>query len=144
MIYARIEADGSITLHDLDPALIAKWVAESNRKALVHRPLAIDTQPAASATQIIVDAGYVIEPTQVRQTWALREKTADEIEVGDVLAERDKLPEIIADLKTQRDVTRAQWDAFTANQLRAEQWRDRQVLLRLASMVARSMKQGLR
>ena len=50
-----------------------------NPKQAYLKPLVIDTQPVPAASQIVVDAGYVIEAAQVRQTWALRAKTETEL-----------------------------------------------------------------
>jgi hypothetical protein len=101
----------------------------------------IDSQPVPSATQVVVDAGIVVGLAEAHQTYALRDKTADELE-ADALAERTQLDAMLADVNAQRAVDRATWDAYTANQLRAEQWRDRQALLRVANFMVRRVKQA--
>jgi hypothetical protein len=108
------------------------------------RPLTVEVEPTPGPTQYVVASPIVFGPLTATQGWQLIEKTADQLEVDSILAERAALDAIITDLQAQRAVDRATWDAYTANQLRAEQWRDRQVLLRMAMLVARSMKQGLR
>lgn len=107
MIYARIEADGSITLIDLDPTLVAKWVADGNPKALVHRAYVVDPQPTPGATQKVVGAGYVVEPTQVRQTWSLADKSAAELEADALKTERADLDTYLASLQAQLDISNA-------------------------------------
>jgi hypothetical protein len=106
----------------------------------------VDPQPAYDAATQRLDIGaVVIDATTARRTWSVIDKTAGELaaEAEDVAlaAEQAKVVEILADLVTQRDLTRATWDAYTANQLRAEQWRDRQVLLRVAHYLMRRVKQ---
>lgn len=78
-----------------------------------------------------------ISEKEVRQTWVVRDLTADELERADLGKELAQIDARITDIQTQRAVTREQWDAFTANQLRAEQWRDRQALLRAAYVLLR-------
>jgi hypothetical protein len=101
----------------------------------------IDSQPVPSATQVVVDAGIVVGLAEAHRTYSLRDKTADELE-ADALAERTQLDAMLADVNAQRAVDRATWDAYTANQLRAEQWRDRQALLRVANFMVRRVKQA--
>ena len=63
------------TLHELDVELV-EGMAENKREIL--RPFVIDAQPQPSATQVLVDAGVIVDDVQARQTWALRDLTADE------------------------------------------------------------------
>jgi hypothetical protein len=140
--YARIDAQGAFErLIDLTPEQYS--ALQDNGKAAHLRLWIVDAKPVPTTTQIVIDAGIVITATEAHQTWAVREKTATELEAESILAERAKIDEILTDLATQRNVTRTTWDAYTATQLRAEQWRDRQVLLRLANLVARRIKQEL-
>jgi hypothetical protein len=69
--------------------------------------------------------------------------TPREIEDDALLLERAQIGSMLDDIQAQRSVDRATWDAYTANQLRAEQWRDRQVLLRFANFLARRVKQEI-
>jgi hypothetical protein len=140
--YARIDAQGAFeSLVDLTPEQYA--ALESNGKAAWLRLWIVDAKPVPTATQVVIGAGIVITATEAHQTWTVREKTAAELEAESIFAERAKIDEILTDLATQRAVTRTTWDAYTATQLRAEQWRDRQVLLRLANLVARRIKQEI-
>jgi hypothetical protein len=139
--YARIDAQGAFDrLIDLTPE---QYVAlQANGKAAWLRLWIVDAKPVPTATQLVIDAGIVITATEAHQTWAVREKTAAELEAESIAAERNSsIDGILTDIATQRAVTRTTWDAYTAAQLRAEQWKDRQVLLRFANLLARRMKQ---
>lgn len=139
MQYARLTPNTQTVEAILD--LSADHVASlsANKRAWL-RPLVIDAQPVPSSSQVVVEGGYVVEATQVRRTWTLRNKTAEELERESLAAEKSKIAEIISDLDLQKAVTRATWDGYTANQLKAEQWKDRQVLLRFASFMSRRVK----
>jgi hypothetical protein len=77
--FARIDPSTSaIALVDITQAQFDALAGNPKRAFL--RPLVIDAQPVPSATEVVVDAGYVIEPTQVRRTWALRAKTQAELD----------------------------------------------------------------
>lgn len=140
--YARLNTDGSFD-QLVDVSLDQYAALQANGKAAWLRTWVVEAQPVASATQVVEAGPVVIGEAEARQTWIVREKTAREIEASDLLVERSKIDEVLADLAVQRAVTRAQWDGYTANQLRSEQWRDRQVLLRLATLLARRVKQEI-
>jgi hypothetical protein len=134
--YVRLNAEGAIERHlDLTPEEYA--ALQANGKASWLRLWIVDPQPTLTATQVVELGAITITATEARQTWSVREKTALELEAESVAAERAKADEILADLTTQRAVTRTTWDAYTATQLRAEQWRDRQALLRAAHFLIR-------
>lgn len=138
--YARINVQGTFErLIDLTPEQYA--ALQVNGKSAWLRLWIVDSKPVPTSTQVVIDNGIVITATEARQTWVVREKTAAELEAGSINAERAKIDEILSDLATQRAVTRTTWDAHTATNLRAEQWRDRQVLLRLANLIARRINQ---
>jgi len=99
MIYARINPDNSVSLVDLDPAFVATLIAAGNPKADSIRAYVIDAQPVPSAAQRIVDAGYVIEPARVRQTWALVAKSSEELDSETDAAELAQLKIIAAALQ---------------------------------------------
>lgn len=105
MNYAQLnDAQTSVlAIVELAPALVASWAAAGNPKALVYRPLVSDAQPTPNAAQLVVSAGYVIEPTQVRKTWALRAKTQAEIDAADDAADAAalKASSIVAGLKAE-------------------------------------------
>lgn len=137
--YVRLNADGAIERHlDLTPDQYA--ALEANGKAAWLRLWVVDPQPVPTATQVVEPGPITISATEARQTWTVREKTAAELEAEAVAAELAKADEILADLSTQRAVTRTTWDGYTAAQLRAEQWRDRQALLRAAHFLIRRVK----
>lgn len=50
-----------------------------NPKQAYIRPLVADPQPTPTASQYVIAGPYVVEPTRVRKTWAVVEKSAEEI-----------------------------------------------------------------
>jgi hypothetical protein len=80
------------------------------------RPLVIDPQPTPSATQVVVDAGIVVGPTEAHQTWALRDKTADELEAEAIAAAKAGYQAHIDSLNAQLDITNQMRGAMTTNQ----------------------------
>jgi hypothetical protein len=118
-----------------------QYAALADNKRADLRLYVIDPLPTPSPNQVVVDDGVVVGPVEAHLTYTLRDKTAAELEASDLSLERSKAQEIITDLDTQRAVVRATWDAYTANQLRAEQWRDRQILLRVAHFLMRRVRQ---
>lgn len=114
-----------------------------NGKAAYLRLWSVDPQPVPTAGEVVEVGPITVTQTDARQTWAVRAKTQAELEAEDLILERRKIEEILTDITTQRAITRTQWDAFTANQLRSEQWKDRQVLLRLANFLARRVRQEI-
>jgi hypothetical protein len=137
--YARIDAQGAFeSLVELTPEQYA--ALQANGKAAWLRLWIVDAKPVPTATQVVIDAGIVITAAEAHQTWTVREKTAAELEAESVASEQAKADEILVDLAAQRAVTRTTWDAYTAAQLRAEQWRDRQALLRAAHFLIRRAK----
>lgn len=78
MQYARITNGAVETILDLDSEYV-ETLAPNKRSQLL--PFVIDEKPEAAQTQAVDFAGYVIEAERVRQTWTLRQKTADELRV---------------------------------------------------------------
>ena len=118
-----------------------QYAALAANKRADLRLYVVDAQPVPGANQVVIDAGIVVGPGEAHRTYVLRDKTADELEADSLRTERDQIDAILADIVAQRAVDRTTWDALTANQLRAEQWRDRQALLRFANFLARRVKQ---
>lgn len=76
--YARIEGGKVAATLDIPDALHASWVATANPKATAYRPVLTDTLgPYDPAREVPVEM-LVVQPTQVRRTWSIREKTPDE------------------------------------------------------------------
>lgn len=115
---------------------------QANGKAALLRQWIAVAAPV-SATQVVYEVAPLITDATATQTWALRDRTAAEAEALALSDERAKAQEILTDIDAQRAVERATWDGYTANQLRAEQWRDRQVLLRVARLLMRRVRQEL-
>jgi hypothetical protein len=137
MTYARLTEAGTVEFID-----DARWAALAPTKQATWLPYSEDAQPVPAATEVLVNGGVVFTANAARQAWSLRQKTTAELADYAIAAERSKIDEVITELDAQRAVTRATWDGYTANQLRAEQWRDRQVLLRFAHLLARQVKAG--
>jgi hypothetical protein len=76
---------------------------EGNPKRDYWRPLVIDAKPTPSASQRVESAGYVIEPTQVRMTWRLVDKTAAELEADANAAELGQLRALLEALRADID-----------------------------------------
>jgi hypothetical protein len=120
-LYARLNPDTNLPE-------VRDFSVDPGRKNWV--PLVVQVQPAFdAATQVVVPNAITFSETQALQTWTVRAKTADELAADAATAARASLTARIADISAQRAVDRTTWDAYTANQLRAEQWRDRQALL---------------
>jgi hypothetical protein len=135
-IYARIDPDTQVPqardFGETVPPATKGWL-----------PLVIDAQPTPGVNQVVVSAGIVFEATQARQTWALREKTADELEVEALTLELAQAANIIANLETQNAITNPQFNALTTAQkfdvLRA----DRNHGLRALLFLMRRAKRGM-
>jgi hypothetical protein len=67
------------TMHELD-AETFDGMAESKRAIL--RAWVVDVQPEPPATQAVVAAGIIVGEDEARQTWALRDLTADELRIS--------------------------------------------------------------
>jgi hypothetical protein len=135
MIYARINPDtGLPEVRDFaaPPNAAKGWL-----------PLVIDAQPTPSATQRVVDAGIVFEPTQARQTWALVDKTADELEADALNDEKAQLVNWLADVQTQLNLENAARALLTNAQRINELEKDTRVLLKIAKRYVRQQKRSL-
>jgi hypothetical protein len=129
--------EGSV---DMDPAYLAKL---SPNKQAMFRPLVTDPQPTPTATQVVMSAGYVIEPTQVRETWSLREKSADEIEDESLGVDRAQIAAALDSINTQLAITNAQVDAMTTAQIRTLVRDDRRIVFQVLRYIARRVKRGM-
>lgn len=72
-------------------------------KAAFILPVVIDAQPTPTSQQVVESAGYVVEAAQVRRTWALRDKTAAELDDDALAAELVQIKALRSAL--QADVT---------------------------------------
>lgn len=71
----------------------------ANKRALL-RPLVIDAPPTPTETEVVIAAGYIVEPTRVRRAWVVRPKTAAEIAAAVDAAELAQLKQVIDALQT--------------------------------------------
>lgn len=100
--FARFDpVSNVITVIDITQAQFDALAGNPKRAFL--RPLVVDAQPSPSSAEVVINAGYVIEPTQVRQTWALRAKTAEELAASAQATELGLLRQAMAAL--QADIT---------------------------------------
>jgi hypothetical protein len=131
--------DGSV--HELSAEQFA--ALQANGKADALRQYVIDAKPTPSATQVVVNSGIVVGPVEAHQTWALREKTAEELEDDALAAELLQVDTLIASIDTQNAITNSAFNAMTTAQkfdvLRA----DRNHLLRAAKFLLRRAKRGM-
>lgn len=99
-IYARIDpTTQAVSLVDLTAEQFAALAGHPTKAATV-RAYVIDAQPVAGAAQAVEFAGLVIEPTQVRKTWALRAKTQAELDADTQASELVQLKAEITALNT--------------------------------------------
>ena len=132
--FARINPDtGAPETRDFD--------VDPQRKGWL--PLVIDAQPVPSATQRVEFSGYVFEPTQVRQPWALVDKTADELEAEALQTEKQQITTYLADLQVQLDVSNATRAALTNSQRIDELEKDTRVLMKSAKYLLRQAKRSM-
>jgi hypothetical protein len=141
MQYARLRPNSTVVEAIIDTTAKDVAALAPNKRAWL-RLFVIDPQPTPTAAQVVVDTGYLVEADKVRQTWALRAKTATELDRDDLSAEQANINVMLTDLTAQRAVTSAIWDGYNPGQLKAEQWRDRQALLRAVSFLIRKNKIG--
>jgi hypothetical protein len=143
--YAQLDATATqvVAVVDIAPALVVEWVATGNPKAALYRPLVIDTQPVPSATQYVANAGIVIESGQVRQAWALLDKSAEQLEDDAVRAEKQQINTYLADLQTQLDISNAARAALTNVQRINELENDTRVVMRSVKFLLRETKRRL-
>jgi hypothetical protein len=116
---------------------------EGNPKQQWLRPLVVDAVPTPSATQVVVNAGYVIEPTQVRQSWGLREMTADELEGAAIQAAKAGYAAAIDEIQLRLDITNAAFNAMTTAQKFDVLREDRRIVLKDIKDLLRQAKRAL-
>lgn len=107
--YARITPEGSFDrLIDLTTEQYA--ALQANGKAMWLRLWFVDARPTPGATQVVIDNGIVIGPSEAHQTWAMREKTAAELEAEQNAAEQPTLLQMIAAITADIDAYNASPD----------------------------------
>jgi hypothetical protein len=82
-LYARLNADLTAVVEEreLDPQLVAQFIADNNPKASYWKPLNVDPQPTLGANQVLDGYTYTIGETVVTKSWNVRNLTAAEIDV---------------------------------------------------------------
>jgi hypothetical protein len=127
------------SLHELSAETYA---ALSANKLALLRLWVVDTQPAPSATQVLMDGGIVVGDTEAHQTWALRDKTQAELDAEAVASEGPTVPQLIADIKTQLDIDNTAFNAMTTADKFVVLRQDRRLLLRACRYMLRRMGGG--
>jgi hypothetical protein len=81
MIYAILNENMQVKeLRNLDPNWVQNLISIGNPKANYILPFAQDVEPTYdSETQVLQLGEYIIEETQVRRTWIIRNLTQEEI-----------------------------------------------------------------
>lgn len=101
--YARIDPASGLVRDTIELTPEQFAALSGNPKQSFLRPLVIDAMPTPASNQLVTSMGYVVEATQVRQTWGLRTKTQSELDSEAQGAERGLLRAMITAL--QADVT---------------------------------------
>jgi hypothetical protein len=127
-------------LRDLTPE---EFAALAQNKRDILRVYVIDAQPVPSATQVVVSAGLVVGPVEAHKTWALRDKTADELEVDNLAAEKAQLDNWLTDVQTQLALDNPARALLTNAQRINELEKDTRVLLKAAKRYIRQQKRAL-
>jgi hypothetical protein len=107
------------------------------------RVYVIDAQPTPAATQAVESAGIVVGPVEAHQTWALRDKTADELEDDAIAAELLQTDTLIANIDTQNAITNAAFNAMTTAQKLDVLRADRNHVLRAVKFLLRRARRGM-
>jgi hypothetical protein len=88
MRFARLQQD--LSFRDLIEMEVTAYndllISKPDRAALL-RPLVIDPSPTITTAEKVVEGPIVVELTQARQTWTVVDKTAEDLEAEDLLAE---------------------------------------------------------
>jgi hypothetical protein len=144
MTYARLTEDllGIERLNAISDAEFAVLAAAFNPKTARFRLQVDDALPTPLPTQKIVSTGYVIELNQIRQTWALVDKTADELEADALSEEAQQVTGYIADIQAQLDVSNADRALLTNAQRINELEKDTRVTMRAAKWLLRQAKRS--
>lgn len=127
-------------LRDLTPEEFA-GLSQNKRDTL--RVYIVDAQPVPSATQVVVSAGLVVGPVEAHKTWALRDKTADELEADNLAAEKAQLDNWLTDVQTQLALDNPARALLTNAQRINELEKDTRVLLKAAKRYIRQQKRAL-
>ena len=101
---------------------------DGNPKQALVRPLVTDAQPVPTSAQLLRAGPYVVEPNQVRKTWVLVDKSAEEI-----AAEAEQAARTV-DLAQIRSVITAMRDGTGTSAVR---------IARLEAVVVRLAKDAL-
>lgn len=97
-IYAQLAEDVNGNLQVIGARELSDDQYESlagNPKQAYFRLLVVDERPQPQPDQVVERGPFVIEPQQVRQTWATRAKTAEESAFDAELAELALLKQMI-------------------------------------------------
>lgn len=101
-LFARINPLGPTidSVVDIDPAAVASLV---DAKRQWVRPIVADAVPTVPTSQVVERGPLVIEPTQVRQTWVVRDKTQAEVDADSATTERATLVAMVAAIQSDID-----------------------------------------
>jgi hypothetical protein len=102
----------------------------------------IDAPPTPSATQVVIDAGIVVGPIEAHLTYALRDKTAAELEADSLSDEKAQLDAWLTDIQAQLAIDNAARALLTNVQRINELEKDTRVLLKVAKRFVREAKRA--
>lgn len=108
-------------------------------------PIVNDVQPVPTNLQNIIDGPLVIQVPQalVLQTWALENKSAEQLEAEAIQAEKALLNDYIDELNVQLDITNALYNAMINGDKLNVLRDDRRITLKLLKLLARGAKRSL-
>ena len=116
---------------------------QANGKAANLRLWVVDSRPVPGASQVVIDAGIVVGPVEAHETWALRDKTADELEADALSEEKAQIAAYITDLQTQLDISNAARAALTNVQRLNELEKDTRIAMKAAKFLLRQAKRAI-
>jgi hypothetical protein len=139
--YAKLLAGQFEKLVELTPEEYAGM--QANGKAVNLRLWAPTEAPVAQAGQVVEAAAPIIDATTATQAWAVRSKTADELEAEALAAEKAQLATYLADIQTQLDISNATRGAMTANQRLNTLENDTRATMKAAKFLLRQAKRAM-
>jgi hypothetical protein len=143
MLIYRLSTQEVIALSDENAASILSHAT----KAADHRPYVEDQEPTPTPTQRVVRGPIVVTPTEARLTWALIDKTTEEIaaeaEAAELAAEFSQLDAYLTDIQTQNAIDNTAFNAMTTNDKFVVLRTDRRVVLRTLRFLLRRARRGL-
>jgi hypothetical protein len=139
--YARLTQD-KLAVEAIFDLSAQNFAAQGEWKQSFLRLYVIDAQPVPSATQVLDVPVVVIGPVEAHQTWALRDKTPDELEAAALDTEKTQLQAYIDDLNVQLAIDNAARALLTNVQRINELEKDTRSTMRAVKFLLRQAKRN--